>query len=227
MNYDYDKEGCFLHLVVEISSLNSDFRDPREHCALLGVSNVPRHLQRVKWKNVKDSHEFPVSCEMQYWNQRQHQQPTYSWTMTLIRNVLDSRLYPQHWLHLPFFALTHTKLSSHWTTATQSPPKNTSKSKFILCQIYPMISHVFPVVFPIIFPTRISCFGAAAAPGWPWRSCAATRICCRYSSGSSRRRQICGAPRGRSRTRTLGSAGLDFFLVNILWYIYELYIYEL
>jgi len=61
--------------------------------------------------------------------------------MTLIRNVLDSRLYPQHWLHLPFFALTHTKLSSHWTTTTQPP-----QQKHVQIQIHPLpdLSNDFP-----------------------------------------------------------------------------------
>jgi hypothetical protein len=50
------------------------------------------------------------------------------------------------------FLLSRTPNFRHIGPQQLSPPnKNTSKSKFILCQIYPMISPVFPVVFPINF----------------------------------------------------------------------------
>ena len=159
MNYDYDKSS-FLHLVI--SSLKSeDSIYPAEQCALLGVSNVP--LLAPATCEVKKRERWPLMSSFlwkKYWNQQQKQQPTYSCTMTLIRNVLDSRVYPQHWLHPGIFNLPHTcytKLSSRWTATTQPKKptnhRNSSFARFIpyFPSFFPCFSRFFPC-FSQIFP---------------------------------------------------------------------------
>ena len=121
-----------------------------------------------------------------------------------------------------FCSLTHTKLSSHWTTATQSPPK-----KHVQIQIHPVpdLSNDFPcfsVVFPIIFPTRIR----VSAPRR--RQVGREDLARPRGSAADIPAEVRAAGRFAEHQEEIkdpdvGVSGLDFFLVNILWYIIYIY----